>query len=146
MLTRVVVAGFGHPLRRDDAAGWRVAEALAGRESVTVLTAHQPLPEWSLALAEADVAYFVDASVRPGDMLRLRSLRPSSEQLGMDGHQLGVQHLLNLCQALYGSAPLSYLLELPLHDVDFGESVSTRTQLAVDQAVRLLERRLTRLP
>ena len=65
MITRVVVAGYGNPLRGDDGVGWWVADAIARRwrDHITVLAGQQPLPEWSLALARADVAYFVDASV-----------------------------------------------------------------------------------
>ena len=46
--TRIVVAGYGNPLRGDDGAGWRVAcavrERYAGRPDVEVLARHEGVP------------------------------------------------------------------------------------------------------
>ena len=67
--TRIVVAGYGNPLRGDDGAGWRVAcavrERYAGRPDVEVLAGQQPVPEWAPVLAGAGVAYLVDAAPVP---------------------------------------------------------------------------------
>jgi hydrogenase maturation protease len=141
--TRVVVAGYGNLLRRDDGVGWRVAETLASRWAVTVLTGQQPLPEWSTTLAQADVAYFVDAclSSRP----RLRRLAPDDTP-ALDGHALAAGQVLALAQALYGRCPKAYLLELPIHDVGFGEELSAPATATARRAIRLLDRRLAALP
>jgi len=146
VITRVVVAGFGNPLRGDDGAGWLVADAIGRRwrEQVAVLSGPQPLPEWSLTLAEADVAFFIDGGVNAGPRLRVRPVAAVSG--GLDGHALAVEHVLALARSLYGRAPASYLLELPIHDVGFGEQLSPPTAQAARRAVRLLNRRLCRLP
>jgi hydrogenase maturation protease len=143
--TRVVVAGYGNPLRRDDGAGWRVAEVLASRWPVTVLTGQQPLPEWSTTLAEADVAYFVDAGVSPRTRLRLRRLARDDTQV-LDGHALAAGQVLALAQALYGRCPNAYLLELPVYDLGFGDTLSAPAAAIATRAVRLLDRRLAALP
>jgi hydrogenase maturation protease len=146
VITRVVVAGCGNPLRGDDGAGWRVADAIGRRwgTEVTVLTDIQPLPEWSLALAEAEVAFFVDAGVGGGERPRLRAVRASES--GSEGHALAIGDVLEMTSSLYGRAPASYLLELPLHDVGFGEHLSAPTARAAMRAVGVLNRRLRRLP
>jgi hydrogenase maturation protease len=145
VITRVVVAGYGNPLRGDDGVGWRVAEAIGRRwdDQVGVLTGPQPLPEWSLALAAADMAFFVDAGVNAGARLRLRQVYAVGG--GRSGHLLTIEDVLGLTKALYGRAPESYALELPLHDVGFGEHLSPATARAATRAVRLLNRRLARL-
>jgi hydrogenase maturation protease len=145
VITRVVVAGFGNPLRRDDGAGWRVAEALAARWPVTVLTGQQPLPEWSMTLAQADVAYFVDAGVSTRGRLRLRRLA-LDDTPAVDGHALAAGQVLALARALYGRCPNAYLLELPVYDLSFGEELSAPAAAIANRAVRLLDRRLTALP
>lgn len=69
-VARVVIAGYGNPLRGDDGAGWRVAMALASNprsaqwgQMVRVLAGAQPLPEWAPEFSEAGVVYLVDAKL-----------------------------------------------------------------------------------
>jgi hydrogenase maturation protease len=143
--TRVVVAGYGNLLRSDDGAGWRVAEVLASRWPVTVLTGQQPLPEWSTTLADADVAYFVDAGLSTRTRLRLRRLAPDDTAV-FEGHALGAEQVLALVQVLHGRCPDAYLLELPVYDMSFGDSLSPCAIEAATRAVRLLDRRLAALP
>jgi hydrogenase maturation protease len=145
VITRVVVAGFGNPLRGDDGAGWRVADGIAERwrDQVTVLTGHQPVPEWSLPLSAADVAFFVDAAVLPGDRPRLRRLAARDDR--PPSHTLSVEHILGLARSLYGRTPRAYMLEVPIDRTDFSECLSPLTAAAAARAVRLLDRRLARL-
>jgi hydrogenase maturation protease len=143
--TRVVVAGYGNPLRRDDGVGWQVAEVLASRWPVTVLTGQQPLPEWSTTLANADVAYFVDAGVRTRARLRLRRITPD-DTTALEGHALGAEQVLALARGLYGRCPNAYLLELPVYDLSFGDTLSAPAAAVATRAVRLLDRRLAALP
>ena len=145
MNTRVVVAGYGNPLRRDDGVGWRVAEVLASRWPVTLLTGQQPVPEWSTTLAEADVAYFVDAGVSTRTRLRLRRLT-AHDTTAFEGHALGAEQVLALVQVLYGRCPNAYLLELPVYDLSFGDTLTPSAAQAATRAVRLLDRRLAALP
>lgn len=146
MKTRVVVAGYGNPLRGDDGAGWRVADAIARRwhDRIEVLTGQQPVPEWSIPLARADVAFIVDAGIQHRARLRLQRIEPAGDTPG--GHALGIEHVLALASTLYGRAPTTYLLELPVHADGFSEQLSQPAAAAVARAIRLLNRRLARLP
>jgi hydrogenase maturation protease len=143
-MRRVVVAGFGNRLRRDDGVGVYVVDTLASRwaDRVTFLAGHQPLPEWAATLADSDVAFFVDASVEPVLQPRLRRVAPTPNRRRLDGHALAVQELLALTDTAYGRSPEAYLLELPANDLHFGEGLSARTSRAARRAVRLLDRRL----
>jgi hydrogenase maturation protease len=151
-VARVVVIGYGNPLRRDDGAGWYVAEVVAERwgERVTVLLGQQPVPEWAETLADADVAFIVDASVdasvADAQRVRLRRVLPAKpHEPGFDGHEFDPRHLLRLSLTVYGRAPATYLLALPVEDLSFGDGLSSRTQRAATQAIRLLDRQLATL-
>jgi hydrogenase maturation protease len=151
-MSRVVVACYGSPLRQDDGAAWRVAAAIAARRragpDVRVLLDVQPLPEWAADLAEADVAYFVDAAPldehRVG--VRLTCLRPSAAPAGelgrVGGHAGGPEALLGLARTLYGRAPRAYLISLPAARFGVDDRLSDLTAASVPLAVALLERRL----
>jgi hydrogenase maturation protease len=144
-MARIVVAGYGNPLRGDDGVGWRVAEAVAEKwgDRVCVLMGQQPTPEWAPVLAAADVAFLVDATREAVQGLCVRQLEPVVGGQLLDGHALGPEELLGLAEALYGHAPESYLLLLPTENFDFGEGLSPTTALAAERALRFLDRRLT---
>jgi hydrogenase maturation protease len=143
-MTRIVVAGYGNPLRGDDGVGWRVAEAVAEKwgERVCVLMGQQPAPEWAPELAAADVAFLVDATHEAAPGLRVRRLEPVVGEQLLDGHTLGPEQLLGLAATLYGRVPESYLLLLPIENLDFGERLSPTTARAAKRALRFLDRRL----
>src|SRR5579859_558099 len=88
LVARIVVAGYGNPLRGDDGVGWRVAEAVAEKwgERVCALTGQQPTPEWAPVLAAADIACFVDATHEAAPDLYVRRLEPAVGGQLVDGH------------------------------------------------------------
>lgn len=141
---RVVVAGYGNPLRGDDSAGWRVAEAIAERwsERVVVLAGHQPVPEWAAAFASADVAFIIDATFDATQGVRPRRLDANVAESLLDGHTFGPAQLLALTRSVYGRTPATYLVHVPAENAAFGEALSASTRRAVGSAVREIERRL----
>jgi len=145
-MTRVLVAGYGNPLRSDDGVGWRIAEAVAERwgERICVLMGQQPIPEWAPELAVCDVAFLVDAATGPSSRMRVRRLKLVDGERALDSHTFGPQQLLSLTRALYGHAPETNLLLLPIESVQFGESLSPTTARAAERALRFLDRQLTR--
>jgi hydrogenase maturation protease len=138
----VVVAAVGNPLRGDDGAAWRVAEAIerrwAGR-GVRVLVGQQVVPEWAAVLADADLVYFVDAAVgREG--MALERLAPAAPENGSaPTHSLDPATILGMALNLFDRAPEAYLLAIPAADFGFDERLSPSTQLGVEQAIRMLD-------
>jgi len=141
------VAGYGNTLRRDDGAGCRVAEVIAIRWEgrAAIRRGPQLVPEWAADIAESDVAFLVDASAVKRGRLRLRRLTATSRELLLDGHAIGPEQLLQLVETVYGSAPLTYLLEVPATDFELGSRLSPMATNGVKRAIRLLDRRLSRL-
>jgi hydrogenase maturation protease len=146
-MARVLVAGYGSPLRQDDGVGWLVASALAERwrgvPAVAVLVGVQPLPEWSAALAEADLAYFVDARpVRGGDPggVVVSAVEPAGHGGLLDGHAAGPGALLALAAALYGRAPRARIVAVPARGFAVSDRPTEESADEVAQAIRLLDR------
>ena len=91
---KVLVIGYGNPLREDDGIGWRVVEEIENGEIVGVLQSlgncqletvavHQLLPELAGDVSEAELVIFVDASVegKPGT-IAVRELAPVEQEMG----------------------------------------------------------------
>lgn len=98
MAPRVLIIGYGNPLRGDDRLGWVVAAQLGeqlGEQHGTVRTLHQLVPELAEELARYDVAMFVDASAtqEPGSVrIRELSVPASAEHFGLPQGEKGEQH------------------------------------------------------
>jgi hydrogenase maturation protease len=138
--------GYGNPLRGDDGAGWRVAEAIAERwaHKVLVRTAQQPLAEWAADLSEADVAYFVDASVSTLEP-RLQRLAIAPEVIRVASHDLDPAQILHLTHVVYGRTPRGFAVHVPAVDFEFSESLSTVASGGVRAAVCLLNNHISHL-
>jgi hydrogenase maturation protease len=151
-MTKVAVAGYGSTLRGDDGAGFEVARAIAegcaaDRADVRVLLGVQPLPEWAAELAEADVAYFVDAAPTAGlgaAGVEVIPIEPAPAPTSgiLDGHAAGPAALLDLAKVLYGRAPRAFLVTVPAEIFGYSDELSTLAASGVGEAVRLLERRV----
>lgn len=129
-----LVIGYGNDLRRDDAAGRRVAEAIERHDlpGVEVLVATQLVPEFVERLAVAGRVVFVDASIETGAVAVSR-VRPSGSPT--DSHHASPAGLLALVEVLGVPAPEAFLVAVPALDLSIGEGLSGECAAAVDQAV-----------
>jgi hydrogenase maturation protease len=139
---RIVVAGWGNTLRGDDGAGCAVA-ATIGRlwsGNLVVLIGPHPLPEWAATLAEADIAYLIDATSDPRlRKPRVTAMSEPSARLLPSGHALGPADVLALTVVLFGRSPKAYLIEIPSVNVELGEGFSVIATRSVDEAVAWLD-------
>lgn len=131
----VLLVGYGNPLRGDDGAGRRVAEALfdAWPESeVRVEASHQLLIELSAAVAEAGFVVFVDAAAAgtPGEVVE----RPVFASAASDDsltHFLTPETVMAAARLWYGRAPAARLLTVCGGRFAHGESFSPRVAAAL---------------
>jgi hydrogenase maturation protease len=137
---RVVVLGFGNPLRGDDSVGWVVAETAAQRwpGRVLVRTGQQLVPEWAADLGGADVVYFVDASVQVDEAV-IEVLSLDEVSAPMDSHDLSPARLVLLARAAFGHAPRAMVLHVPAVNFEFGDTLSPTAASGVRHAERLLD-------
>jgi hydrogenase maturation protease len=108
---RRLVIGIGHPDRGDDAVGRVVARGLRGRvpDRVEVLETDGEASRLLELLAEAAVAWIIDAAVSGAPPGTIRRLDPTATALprtlfAVSSHGLGLAEAIELARAL-GSLP-----------------------------------------
>lgn len=126
-MARVLVLGYGSPLRCDDSLGWQVAVQLFRANAspdVEVLPCHQLTPELAEPVSRAEVVLFVDCRRDgiPGEFY-CEELRQESGSIAFT-HNLSPSALLDLSSELYGSCPKAYLVSICGESFEAGESLS----------------------
>ncbi|MBZ5721449.1 MAG: hydrogenase maturation protease [Acidobacteriia bacterium] len=126
-MARILILGYGNPLRSDDGLGWRAAEELSRTLSsadVDILARHQLTPELAGPLSQAATVFFIDASREgePGE-LSCVPVTPQASGAGFS-HQLSPAAVLALSQLLFGTSPRAFLVSLCGQNFDHGENLS----------------------
>lgn len=141
---RLLIIGYGSPIRGDDSAGLHVARraAEAGLESIETV---QLVPELAVPIAAATGVIFVDcdATLPPGE-LALRTVTPAA----LSGHALHnpatPESLLSLALELYGSAPAASMLGIGPATMELGDALSSEAEGAVERALSIVKERSRR--
>ena len=136
-----IVIGYGSSLRRDDAVGLLVAEAVQAwnRDDVTGYPVPQLTPELAEPLSSARLAIFVDASADPQDeTVHLRSISAAPVDSGWK-HTANPSSLMALAQATFGMCARSWLITIPAPNLDFGEGLSPITLRGKAEALQTIE-------
>jgi len=143
-MARVLVIGYGNPLRNDDGLGWRVAEAMAANDhapDVDILKCHQLTPELANPISQADLVVFVDAaetsaeSKAPGDIVE-RDLQPECKSPGCFSHDLTPSTLLACSAELFGSSPRAKLFSIIGAEFGMGETLSPVVERSLPELIR----------
>src|SRR5512138_23278 len=113
-MPKVMLIGYGNPLRSDDAVGWRAAGELSPQltgKDIEIVACHQLNPEMAEAIAQADFVVFIDACTdgTPGRVTR-RDIQPAACSPEVMSHHLDPEALLACAQKLYGHAPLGTVI------------------------------------
>ena len=134
-MPRVLIIGYGNPLRADDGLGWRAAEQLreAAPPDTEVLTVHQLTPELAEDASRAELVVFIDAGEggTPGSWKR--------EEIAPDAggqpftHHVTPASLVSAAGTLYGRAPRAVLFSMAGESFEFGEGLSPRVAAALPE-------------
>jgi len=133
-MSRLLIIGFGNPLRSDDAVGWHLARRLSAEltnRDVEVIAAHQLLPEMAEDVSRAERVLFIDAATegKPGTV---RCERVSPAVAGRaDTHQLSPAVILRMEQELYGRCPSAFLLTVTGECFETGDKMSDAVSSAL---------------
>ncbi len=149
-MSRILIIGYGNPLRGDDAFGWRVTERLrdivADRE-IEILTVHQLTPELMDPIGAAALVIFVDACEghEPGALIE-RRIEPQAGAATFT-HYATPEALVAGARALYGRAAEAVMISVAGADFSLGAElsppVSSRLDDAVGATLRLIATRCT---
>ena len=126
-MARVLIIGYGNPLRSDDGLGWYAAVQLfrsSASRDVEVLPCHQLTPDLAEPVSHADTVMFLDSTHEgtPGE-LRCREIQ-AAEGTPSFSHHLSPQVVLGLSRDLYGAFPHALLLTVCGKCFEPGESLS----------------------
>jgi hydrogenase maturation protease len=134
----VLVIGYGNPLRGDDGAGHRVAEAVAawGLPHVQAVAVHQLTPELVELLAPARLLVFVDAyPAAEGGAVVVEPVEPD-ERPPLLEHAHDPRWLLALGKAVHGSFPQSWWLMVPGVRFELSDTLSSTAASGIDAALQ----------
>jgi hydrogenase maturation protease len=135
-MARILIVGYGNPMRSDDGLGWQVAAELFRtntRPEVEVLPCHQLTPELAPAVSRVETVIFIDSAQggQPGEMF-CQEVRSESGTISFT-HHLTPAALLSLSSELFGACPRAYLLSI------YGETYVPGDALSAPVARRLSE-------
>ncbi len=150
-MARVLVVGYGNPLRSDDGLGWQVAAELLRTNTapqVEILACYQLTPELVEPISLADTVLFIDCA-KSGEPATVgcEPIQPKSGAASFT-HDLTPSTLLALASELYGACPKALLLSIPGENYAPGESLSdaVRSQVPALEAMarQIIDRSLSR--
>lgn len=126
-MARVLVLGYGNPLRSDDGLGWQVGVQLFRTNqspNVEVLPCHQLTPELAEPISKAATVLFIDCAKdgAPGDF-RCEEVHWQTGSVSFT-HDLSPKALLDLASQLFGSCPRAFLLTICGECFATGEALS----------------------
>jgi hydrogenase maturation protease len=140
MKDRILIIGYGSPIRGDDAIGPLVADRLIDAiqsERVVVYSRHILTAELVGEVADAAMVIFLDASVEgvPGEVC-CRPLTPDPDARISMAHFLDPRELLAWVAALYGQTPPAYLITATAQTFDYaGYQLSPTAEAAVQPMI-----------
>jgi hydrogenase maturation protease len=133
-MRRVLIAGYGNPLRGDDGLGGYAAERLREMDlpGAVILSPHQLTPELAEDLSRADLAIFIDArdGGAPGEW-RAEDVAPEPARPGAFTHHATPAGLAASAQLLYGHAPETVLFSMSAGSFEYGEGLSPAVEAAL---------------
>jgi len=142
-VARVLVIGYGNPLRGDDALGWEIARRLASAnraETFEALALHQLTPELSAYISEVEMVVFIDASRvgQPGTW-KCETLKLNATSWPTFGHHLTPIGLLAYAHAIFSASPPALLISVAGGSFDCRQGLTpsvTAALPAVEKFVR----------
>jgi hydrogenase maturation protease len=126
-MVRVLIIGFGNPLRSDDGVGWHVAQRFYGelsRADVQVFARQQLTPEIADFVSRARRVLFVDAARKgkPGNLVCQKVV--PADLPDSYSHELSPAAVLKLAEKLYGCCPPSFLFTIAGENFETGDAMS----------------------
>jgi hydrogenase maturation protease len=143
-MAKILVVGYGNPLRSDDCFGLRAVEQLKKElkgQEVELIQSQQLTPELAERVAKVDLVLFVDADTDGvSGTTHTRRIYPTTGQTSNAMmHHLDPSGLLGLAQAMYKNAPEAMLLTVTGECFGYGTQLSAEVAKALPGVVHHIE-------
>ncbi len=140
-MPKVMLIGYGNPLRTDDAIGWRAAGELASQvndKDVEIVACHQLNPEMAEAVSQTKLAIFIDACTdgTPGRVSR-REIQPAAFSPELMSHHLDPESLLACAKELYGHAPKAAVICVTGECFGYGRELTATVERVLPGVIEL---------
>ncbi len=144
---RVLIVGYGNPLRGDDGVGPEVARRLAAEfqdPDIEILTELQLKPELAELMSQAEIAIFIDARAgdQPGEV-RIEEVVPNEPERTFT-HQFAPPMLLMTAQVLYSRIPRTFLVSIGGKNFELSEGLSEAVRSAMPEVLATVRRLMRR--
>jgi hydrogenase maturation protease len=144
-MARVLVLGYGNPLRSDDGVGWQVAVELFRANTspeVHVLPCHQLTPDLAEAASFAETVIFIDATRKgkPGE-IRCEEVFSQPGPASFT-HDLSPAGLLAVAAELFGVCPQGYLFSIAGECFAAGQDLSSTVSSRVPELKVMVRERI----
>ncbi|MCS7264806.1 MAG: hydrogenase maturation protease [Armatimonadetes bacterium] len=140
-MPKVLIIGYGNPLRGDDGVGWVIAENLKetlSDEKVLIKTCIQLTPELAADLSDSDFAILIDARAEePAGAISYQQVEPLPV-LTSSSHHFTPASLLSYAYHLFGKAPKTYLVSINGAEFGYQERLSLPVQKAITKAIQII--------
>jgi len=137
-MSRLLIIGYGNPLRGDDGFGWHAASRLLDRiadPEIEVMAVQQLTPELMEPISRAAGVVFIDAGVSgERGMLQERKLTAAADGGGFTHHSTPAG-LLAGARELFGGAPEATLYSVRGEDFGFVEHLTPPVERALAQVI-----------
>jgi hydrogenase maturation protease len=151
-VARVLIVGYGNPLRSDDGFGWHAARELASRlqdSDVEVMARQQLTPELAETASHFPLVIFIDAArdLPPGELRCAKITRSENREQGEGSsfsHFLTPASLLAWTAELYSQFPDAYYIAVGGESFAEGESLSPTIQAAFEPVMAQVRSLLNR--
>jgi hydrogenase maturation protease len=145
-VSRLLIIGYGNPLRGDDGFGYQAAERLRDLihdPDIEILAVHQLTPELMDPLSRAGQAIFLDATTgpTPGEVQE-RIVEPDPAAARNFTHHFTPETLVASARALFGRAAPSTLITCAGTQFDCSYVLSQPVQISLDRTVIAVLRRM----
>ena len=142
-MARILIIGWGNPLRGDDGLGWRAAEQLRdalGGEEVTVRVSHQLMPEFAEEISRSDLVILIDAACdNSAGEVRFERVEPRRSPAAAFSHEMDPPALLAMSETLYGACPEAYFFSVAGRSFGYEEGLSPEVESALPKLVEQIQ-------
>jgi len=142
-MSRILVIGYGNPLRGDDGFGVYVAEKLRREvveDQVTLMTRHLLTPELAEDLSETEFVIIIAvSSSAPYGAQICRRIRPELSVMQSFASGMSPEVLLSCTQAVYDHLPQCLLVEVGSSRFDQGAGLSPEIAGLVEPAAEVVQ-------